>query len=101
MDYAGPFLKTMFLVVIDAHTKWAEIIPTSSTKHQVRSIYLEPFLQDLDYPINLLVTMDHNSFLKNSTDLSLTMALNILPAHHINLPQMDLLKDLFKASNMQ
>ena len=31
MDYAGPFLKTMFLVVIDAHTKWAEIIPTSST----------------------------------------------------------------------
>ena len=25
IDYAEPFLNTMFLVVIDAHTKWAEI----------------------------------------------------------------------------
>lgn len=30
-DYAGPFMNRMFLIVIDAHTKWAEVIPTTST----------------------------------------------------------------------
>ena len=30
IDYAGPFLGSMFLVIVDAHSKWAEIIPTSS-----------------------------------------------------------------------
>lgn len=30
IDYAGPFMSSMFLVVVDAHTKWTEIIPTST-----------------------------------------------------------------------
>ena len=30
-DFAGPFLETMFLVVIDARSKWPEVIPMSST----------------------------------------------------------------------
>ena len=25
MDYAGPFLNRMFLLIIDAHSKWLEI----------------------------------------------------------------------------
>ena len=31
VDYAGPFLGSMFLVVVDAHSKWVEVIMMSST----------------------------------------------------------------------
>ena len=31
MDYAGPFQNSMFLVVVDAHSKWPEVIPVSFT----------------------------------------------------------------------
>ena len=31
IDYAGPFQNSMFLVVVDAHSKWPEVIPMSST----------------------------------------------------------------------
>ena len=31
VDFAGPFLGKMFLVVVDAHSKWPEIIVMSST----------------------------------------------------------------------
>lgn len=31
IDYAGPFKNSNFLIVIDAHTKWPEIIRTTST----------------------------------------------------------------------
>ena len=31
IDYVGPFQNSMFLVVVDAHSKWLEVIPVSST----------------------------------------------------------------------
>lgn len=31
MDYAGPFQGSVFLVKVDAHSKWIEVIPTSNT----------------------------------------------------------------------
>jgi len=34
VDYAGPFLDTMFLVVVDAHSKWPEIYVMKSTTSQ-------------------------------------------------------------------
>jgi len=30
IDYAGPFLNKMFLVIIDAHSKWMEVLPVSN-----------------------------------------------------------------------
>lgn len=30
MDYAGPFLDRMFLIVVDAYSKWLEVVPVSS-----------------------------------------------------------------------
>ena len=43
-DYAGPFLGKMFLIVVDAYSKWLEVIPVSSatslsTIEQFRSIF--------------------------------------------------------------
>ncbi|XP_032879397.1 uncharacterized protein K02A2.6-like [Amblyraja radiata] len=34
IDYAGPFQESMFLVVVDAHSKWPEVIKMSSTTSQ-------------------------------------------------------------------
>ena len=31
VDFAGPFLGTMFLIVVDAHSKWPEVIPMTTT----------------------------------------------------------------------
>ena len=31
IDYAGPFQNSMFLIFVDAHSKWPEVIPISST----------------------------------------------------------------------
>ena len=31
IDYAGPFMGSMFLVVVDAYSKWLEVLPMSST----------------------------------------------------------------------
>ena len=31
IDFAGPFLSKMFLIVIDAHSKWPEVVLMSST----------------------------------------------------------------------
>ena len=31
VDYAGPFLGEMFLIVVDAHSKWMEVLKMSST----------------------------------------------------------------------
>lgn len=30
VDYAGPFIGQMFLIVVDSHSKWLEVIPTNS-----------------------------------------------------------------------
>jgi len=31
IDFTGPFLGTMFLIVVDAHSKWPEVIPMTTT----------------------------------------------------------------------
>ena len=31
VDFAGPFLGKMFFIVVDAHSKWPEVIPMSTT----------------------------------------------------------------------
>lgn len=35
IDYAGPFMNHMFLIIVDAHSKWMEVHITSSTSSQV------------------------------------------------------------------
>ncbi|CAL9690514.1 unnamed protein product [Knipowitschia caucasica] len=31
IDFAGPFLNSMFLIAVDAHSKWPEVVPMKST----------------------------------------------------------------------
>lgn len=32
VDFAGPFLGSMFMVVVDAYSKWLEVVPMTTTK---------------------------------------------------------------------
>ncbi|KAK3781052.1 hypothetical protein RRG08_046355 [Elysia crispata] len=44
IDYVGPFMGHMFLIVIDAHSKWAEVVPTEySTSSKTIDILLTIF----------------------------------------------------------
>jgi len=44
IDYVGPFMNGMFLVIVDAHTKWLEIHVTQSGTAAVtiQKLYLQP-----------------------------------------------------------
>lgn len=35
IDHAGPFQGKLFLVVVDAHSKWLEVVPVSSTSSRI------------------------------------------------------------------
>ena len=41
-DYAGPFLGTMWLVVVDMHSKWLEVFPAKSTSTDSTVSLLRP-----------------------------------------------------------
>ena len=40
IDYAGPFLGKMFLVVVDAHSKWLEVdmVPSATSHHTINKL---------------------------------------------------------------
>ena len=75
IDYAGPFLNKMFLVVVDAHSKWPEVIQMSSTiRLKTRSRHCKHYLLGMDYQNRLFPTMVHNSHPKNLAILFKPMA---------------------------
>jgi hypothetical protein len=50
-DFAGPFLGTMFFIVVDAYSKWPEVVPmttTSTTKtiEELRSMFARNGIPD-------------------------------------------------------
>ena len=50
IDYAGPFLGHMFLVVVDAHSKWPEVIPTKATTSSQTIDILRTIFRTIWYP---------------------------------------------------
>lgn len=54
IDYAGPFLGHMFLIMIDAHSEWMEVEVVHSPTSQATIEHLKnQFLLDLDSPRQL------------------------------------------------
>ena len=49
IDYAGPYLGHRFLLVIDAHSKWMEVIPMNSTTTTATEKGLEYCLHNLEF----------------------------------------------------
>ena len=60
-DYAGPFLGHMFLILIDAHSKWMEVYPTSSSTSTTTIEKLRQCFSTLGLP-EQLVTDNGPSF---------------------------------------
>ena len=40
IDYAGPFLGKMFLIVVEAHSKWMEVelVPATTSAHTIQKL---------------------------------------------------------------
>ena len=50
LDYAGPFLNRMFLVLVDAHSKWLEVVPVSAaTSTATIEKLCEQYLRHMDF----------------------------------------------------
>ena len=79
---AGPFQDAMFLVVVDAHSKWPEVIPASSSTSSPTIKVLCDVFDRFGIPEQIVVTMVHNLFLRSSRRSSGPMASAILHQHH-------------------
>jgi hypothetical protein len=54
VDYAGPFMQHIFLVIVDAYTKWPEIFPTTSTNAQATVGLLRQTFARFGSPVTLV-----------------------------------------------
>ena len=66
-DYAGPFLGKMFLILIDAHTKWIDVHMTSSATSQVTIKKMHSTFATLGIP-EMLVTDNGTAFTSTEFD---------------------------------
>ena len=81
IDYAGPFLNKMFLVIIDAHSKWLEVLPvnnatTATTIEQLLNVFATHGL-----PNTIVSDNGSVSQVTNLPTLSSKMVLNIYEHH--------------------
>lgn len=50
LDYAGPFIRKMFLIVIDAHSKWMEVETVNSASAQTTIEHLRAMFARFGLP---------------------------------------------------
>ena len=73
VDYPGQFMGHMFLVIVDAHSKWMEVYPTTSSSLQVTIEKLRMCFASLGLPEELVsdngpsfVSEEFQQFMKNN-----------------------------------
>ena len=54
IDYAGPFENKMFLILVDAHTKWREIFPTTTSTSTTTITKLRQIFAQFGVPKNIV-----------------------------------------------
>jgi transposase InsO family protein len=54
IDYAGPFRNKMWLVIVDAFTKWIEVIPMSTTTSEATARALRQVFAHFGFPRSLV-----------------------------------------------
>ena len=57
IDYAGPFMNSMFFIIIDAHSKWVEIFRTPSTTSATVIQCLRSTFTRFGLPQTIVLTM--------------------------------------------
>ena len=91
IDYAGPFLNKMFLVIVDAHSKWLEVLSVSNATTVTIKLLLNVFTTHGLLP-NTIVSDNGSVF----TSDEYTQFVNISGLHHITQLQMAWRRGLFK-----
>ena len=73
IDYAGPFMGRMFLILVDAHSKWMEVksvssATTSTTVEQLRAIFATHGLPEMLVSDNgsVFTSAEFKSFIKSN-----------------------------------
>jgi len=81
IDYAGPFLDHMFLIVVDAHSKWPEVFTVKKATSAVTVNQLQMLFARTGYPPQLVsdngiqvTSEEFQTFLKNNGIKHLTFA---------------------------
>ncbi|KXJ10636.1 Uncharacterized protein K02A2.6 [Exaiptasia diaphana] len=54
VDYAGPYMGSMFLVVIDSYSKWLEVLPVKSTNSKATISHLEKLFTNFGPPKHIV-----------------------------------------------
>ena len=60
VDFAGPFEGKMFLIVVDAHSKWPEVMEMSATTATHTIVELRKLFAAYGLPNSLFLTTGHN-----------------------------------------
>ena len=79
IDHAGPFLGHQYLLVIDAHSKWMEIVIVSSTSSEVTKRKLTYIFSTHGIPDHII--SDNGTAFTSLEFKSFTEAHGILPSH--------------------
>lgn len=58
VDFAGPFIGQHFLIMVDAHSKWPEVIPMTVTTAERTVIEMRKIFAV--HGLKLFLIMDHN-----------------------------------------
>jgi len=69
LDYAGPFLGSMHLTLVDAHSKWMDVFPMQSITAAKTIEKLRIILLTMDSPTKSLQTVVHLSLVQNFVTL--------------------------------
>ena len=87
-DFAGPFMGRMFLIIIDAHSKWLEVHPVTSITSTVTIQHMRTIFSTFGLP-EILVTDNGPSFVSREFEEFLCrMESNIRQPTLITQPQM-------------
>ena len=81
-DYAGPFQNSMFLVVVDAHSKWPEVIPMSSITTSKTIEVLRDLFARFGIPEQIVSDTGHQFASEKFQAFIKSMAFAISHQHH-------------------
>ena len=99
IDYAGPFMGDyMFLIVVDAYSKWMEVYPMRTATSQATIENFAVHLLPMGSQTLLCQIMVHASLVQHLQSLCSAMASNMSDQHHFTQRQTVWLKEQCRRS---
>ena len=99
IDFAGPFLNRMFLVVVDAHSKWPEVIPMKNATSTTTITALRSIFSRFGLPDQIVSDNEANLLPMNSKISFVATIFGILHQHPTTQLPMGLPNALYRHLN--